>query len=226
LSRTRRGRFAATVAQPLASAEGGVLVDAFVSTAQNLDSLLEPYFARTDGRDFLTQMSLVDLSTYLPGDILTKVDRASMSVSLEARVPLLDHTLVEFAAALPARLKFRNGTGKWLLREAIRDLVPPGVFSRPKQGFALPLAHWFRRELRYRLDNLLRDESSLYEYIDAASTRRLVNEHVRGRRDHSHMLWRLLALDLWMACLRGGALGRPTGSSASLLEHTALARAV
>jgi asparagine synthase (glutamine-hydrolysing) len=226
LSRTRDGRYAVTVAQALGSAEGGVLGEDALSDAERLEALLEPHFRAADDRDFLTQMTLVDLSTYLPGDILTKVDRASMSVSLEARVPLLDHHLVEFAAGLPARFKFRNGTGKWLFREAITGLVPASVFARPKQGFAVPLRDWFRRDLRYRLDNLMREDSGLFEFIDRASAGRLVREHVRGRRDHSSMLWRLLALDLWMACLRDGVLGRATASSASLVQHAQMARAV
>ena len=208
-SRTRHGRYAATVAQALSSAQGGVVI----SEAHDLDSLLEPHFSSLSGRDFLTQMTLVDLATYLPGDILTKVDRASMSVSLEARVPFLDHPLVEFAVSLPSRLKQRDGVGKWILREAIRDLVPPEVLSRPKQGFAVPLARWFRHELRHRLNSLVRPGSRLEEFTDATSVRRLVNEHVLQRRDHSHMLWRLLVLDLWLEALRGGDLGRANSPS-------------
>jgi asparagine synthase (glutamine-hydrolysing) len=212
-SRTRHGRYAATIAQALSSAQGGVVI----SEAHDLDTLLEPHFTSLSGRDFLTQMTLVDLSTYLPGDILTKVDRTSMSVSLEARVPFLDHPLVEFAVSLPSRLKQRDGVGKWILREAIRDLVPPEVLSRPKQGFAVPLARWFRHELRHRLDSLVRPGSRLEEFTDATSVRRLVNEHLLQRRDHSHMLWRLLVLDLWLEALRAGDLGRANSPSSPIV---------
>lgn len=225
LSRTRRGRYAATVAQPLGRAEGGVLGDVTGSRYADLDTLLERHFQSASARDFVTQMTLVDMRTYLPGDILTKVDRTTMSVSLEARVPLLDHHLIEFAVQLPARFKYRDGIGKWLLREAIKPLVPSEVLSRPKQGFAVPLARWFRNELRYRLDDLLRTDAALYEFADPASVRRLVTEHVSGRRDHSHMLWRLLAFELWMTNLKRGELGRPTGPSALVVAHTAMARA-
>ena len=142
-------------------------------------------------RDFATQMTLVDMMTYLPGDILTKVDRATMSVSLEARVPLLDHHLVEFAVGLPSRLKFRNGDGKWILREAVKDLVPGAVLTKPKQGFAVPLNRWFREDLRHRIDDILNPASSVYAYVDSRAVSRIATEHLRGRRDHSGQLWRL-----------------------------------
>lgn len=224
-SRTLKGRYAATVAQALPEEEGGVIAHGDGSLSTRLDSLLEPWFGPAAGRDFLTQMTLVDIGTYLPGDILTKVDRASMSVSLEARVPLLDHHLVEFAVGLPSRLKYRDGVGKWLLRESIKGLVPPSVLSRPKQGFAIPLRRWFRHELRYRLDSLLQPASRLGEFVDRSSVQRLVAEHVSRRRDHSSMLWRLLVLELWLASLRRGDLAKSFSSGPSFTS-AALARAV
>jgi asparagine synthase (glutamine-hydrolysing) len=213
LSRTRRGRYAATVAQALSIGEGGILGSVSDPSAQSLDTLLESEFASAHERDFVTQMTLVDMRTYLPGDILTKVDRASMSVSLEARVPLLDHHLIEFAVSLPGHIKYRDRQGKWILRSAVRGLVPDEVLSRPKWGFAVPLARWFRGELRHRLDAVLRRDASFYEFVDQASVSRLVKEHVAGRRDHSHLLWRLVSLDLWLKALRSGDLARPMVSS-------------
>jgi asparagine synthase (glutamine-hydrolysing) len=136
----------------------------------------------------------------------------SMAVSLEARVPLLDHAVVEFALALPSRLTMRDGKGKWLLRESIRDLVPPRVLERPKQGFGVPLCDWFRRELRHRVSSLSRDDSPIYAFADRAAVRRIVAEHQIGRRDHSLLIWRLLVLDLWLRCLDRGELGRPSGA--------------
>jgi asparagine synthase (glutamine-hydrolysing) len=147
-------------------------------------------------------MTLVDLVSYLPGDILTKVDRASMRVSLEARVPLLDHPLVEFAVSLPGHLKRRDGTGKWILRKAIKGLVPDSVFEQPKRGFAVPLGRWMRNELQHRLETLCDESRPVYAYVDHDSVGRLVREHIDGRRDHSHFLWRLLVLDLWLVALR------------------------
>jgi asparagine synthase (glutamine-hydrolysing) len=220
LGRSRRGRYAATVAQALASREGGVM--RAPSDALSLDHLLDRWFSPAADRDFLTQMTLVDLESYLPGDILTKVDRASMSVSLEARVPLLDHPLVEFAVSLPGVLKRRGGVGKWILRESIRGLVPDSVFTQPKRGFAVPLVRWFRHELRHRLQALLRPDRAVYEYVDLESVVRLVREHGSGRRDHSHVLWRILVLDLWLDALSRGELGRPlnpaVADSAALLR--------
>jgi asparagine synthase (glutamine-hydrolysing) len=208
LSRGRRGRYAGTVAHALPVAEGGVLTE--VDDALSLDRLLDRWFDPAADRDFLTQMTLVDLGSYLPGDILTKVDRASMRVSLEARVPLLDHPLVEFAVSLPGRLKRRDGVGKWILREAVKGLVPDSVFAQPKRGFGVPLASWMRRELRHRLDTLLRPDRAVYEHVDRESVARLVNEHASGRRDHSHILWRLLVLDLWLAAFARGDLAHAT----------------
>jgi asparagine synthase (glutamine-hydrolysing) len=202
LSRGRRGQYAGTVAHALPVSEGGVLTE--VDDALSLDRLLDRWFDPAADRDFLTQMTLVDLGSYLPGDILTKVDRASMRVSLEARVPLLDHPLVEFAVSLPGHWKRRGGVGKWILREAVQGLVPDSVFAQPKRGFGVPLADWLRRDLRHRLDTLLRADRAVYEHADRASVSRLVNEHLSGRRDHSHFLWRLLVLDLWLAAFARG----------------------
>jgi asparagine synthase (glutamine-hydrolysing) len=212
LSRTRRGRYAATVAAPLAGDEGGLALRDVVG-AHSLDELLRPLFEEARGRDFATQMTLVDLQSYLPGDILTKVDRMSMAVSLEARVPLLDHHVVEFAVSLPGALKMRDGTGKWIFREAIRDLVPASVLSKPKQGFGVPLQRWFREDLRHRVEALGRPDSPIYEYADRRAVGRIAAEHGSGRRDHSATLWRLLVLDVWLAGLRLGAIAQPSSLS-------------
>jgi asparagine synthase (glutamine-hydrolysing) len=216
LSRGRRGRYAATVAQPLSAQEGGVLLDA--PARLDLDRILDRWFDEAPDRDFITQMTLVDIASYLPGDILTKVDRASMSVSLEARVPLLDHPLVEFAVGLPGRLKRRDGTGKWVLREAIRGLVPDSVFEQPKRGFAVPLAKWLRTDLAHRLETLSRPDRPVYAYVDHGSVARLIGEHRSGRRDHSHMLWRVLVLDLWLQALARNELAQPLAGASGALE--------
>ena len=208
LGRSGRGRYAATVALPLATHEGGVARPDVVRRLPPFSQLLDPWFEPGAARDLPTQLGLVDMQSYLPGDILTKVDRTSMAVSLEARVPLLDHPLVEFAVSLPGHLKLTGGVGKQIFRKAIAGIVPDIVLAKRKQGFAVPLDRWFRHELRGRLERL-DDRAAVAEWIDGRAVRRLVSEHVRGRRDHSHQLWRILALDLWLAALAEGSLSRP-----------------
>jgi asparagine synthase (glutamine-hydrolysing) len=147
-------------------------------------------------------MALVDILSYLPGDILTKVDRMSMRVSLEARVPLLDHHFAEFALSLPTRLKFRDGVGKWIFREAIAPLVPPTVLEKPKQGFGVPIGAWLRGPLRHRVAALRDADSPIHAWCDRTATRRILDEHQAGRRDHSTQIWRLLVLHLWLGAHR------------------------
>lgn len=218
LARTRRGRYTTMVASALGVADGGVARPEIAALGRPFDTLLDPWFdeAARAGRDFPTQMMLVDMLSYLPGDILTKVDRMSMAVSLEARVPLLDHPLVEFAASLPASLKMRDGTGKWLFRQVIAGIVPTSVLERPKRGFALPLDRWLRHELRHRIDAVLRADSPIYAYVEPGAVARLAAEHRIGRRDHSHALWRMLVLDLWLRALSRGTLAHPLAGIAGV----------
>jgi asparagine synthase (glutamine-hydrolysing) len=223
MSRTLRGRYAATVATPASVHEGGMLSASLAAEMPPMDALLSAAFSPVAGRDLLAQMTAVDLATYLPGDILTKVDRMSMSVSLEARVPLLDHHIVEFAMALPSRMKVRDGVGKWLLREAITGLVPPRVLSYPKRGFGVPLEDWFRGDLSYRLDALLEPTARIAPYVDHDAVARLVTEHQTGRRDHHHMLWRLLALDIWLGALAEGRLAHASPLAPAVRQSAAAA---
>jgi asparagine synthase (glutamine-hydrolysing) len=209
LGRSRRGRYVTQMASALDVAEGGVALPGLASAAGPFETLLDESFDAAGGRDFLSQLMLVDLMTYLPGDILTKVDRASMATSLEARVPLLDHHLVEFAVSVPTHLKMRNGEGKWLLREAVRDLLPAGVFQKRKQGFAAPIGSWFRGRLRDGFSSVRADHVGLAEFIDWTAAERLYAEHLRGRRDHGSRLWRLFVLAEWLRALERGQLARP-----------------
>ena len=210
LTRASRGRYASMVAQPLSAREGGIARAEISRLLPAFDRLLDSWFDAAAFRDFATQMTMVDLQTYLPGDILTKVDRTSMAVSLEARVPLLDHPLIEFAAALPIGAKMRGSEGKWLLRNAITDLVPPRVLVKQKQGFGVPLDHWFRGPLSGRLRSLTANGSPIHEYVAVEGVQRLVREHTSGRRNHMGRLWRLVALQGWLAALSRGDLARPT----------------
>jgi asparagine synthase (glutamine-hydrolysing) len=153
---------------------------------------------RTKGRDPISAASLTDLVTYLPCDLMTKVDIASMAHGLEVRAPFLDHRLVEFAATLPAHLKYRKRRGKYLLQRAFGNLLPREVWQRPKMGFGVPLDHWFRHELKPLLrDNLLGGQC-VQRWFRREAVENLVNEHEARTFDHSARLWALLMLELWL----------------------------
>jgi asparagine synthase (glutamine-hydrolysing) len=141
----------------------------------------------------LLRVQYLDLKTYLPGDILTKVDRASMAHSLEVRVPVLDHHLLEWAAGLPAGLKMHRGEGKYVFKRALRPYLSDDILYRRKMGFAVPLAAWFRGPLRERVrEALLGPELLETGLFDPDGVRRLVEEHLSGRWDHSAPIWSLL----------------------------------
>jgi asparagine synthase (glutamine-hydrolysing) len=165
-------------------------------------SQLNSYFrelsgnVRTDAR--LDSLLYIDSKTYLPGDILTKVDRMSMAVSLEARVPLLDHKLIEFVTRIPAGLKMVGLETKHLFKRAVADLVPAEILNRPKQGFGVPIQQWINEQLRERIHETLKDRRTLQRgYVSPGYVELLLDEHERGRRDHAMSLWSLLMLELW-----------------------------
>ena len=148
-------------------------------------------------RDALSALQYCDLNTYLPLDILTKVDRMAMAHSLEARPPLLDHKLVEFAATVPARFRIRDGSTKYLFKQAMRGLLPDDIIDRPKQGFAIPLAKWFRGELAgFARDLLCSDRSRQRGLFKTDQIERLIRLH-EGGRDIDLQLWTLVSLELW-----------------------------
>lgn len=152
----------------------------------------------SDIPQFIPRAQLLDLVTYLPDDILTKVDRASMAVGLEARVPLLDHRVVELAWRVPLPLKIRNGRRKWLLREVLHRHVPSELVERPKMGFGIPIDSWLRGPLRDWAESLL-GERSLREqgFLDARMVREAWNDHLTGRADRHYALWNVLMFQAW-----------------------------
>ncbi len=209
LGRSRLGRYAASVVQPLRVDEGGVASAWHPLGRRAVDEQLNRFVSEEEAEDFAALMMRLDLETYLPGDILTKVDRTSMAVSLEARVPLLDFDLVDFALRIPGDLRVTAAESKRLFRRALRGIVPDFVLSGPKRGFAVPLAQWFRGPLRHRIEALRSPTPAIEHFLDVPALERLVSEHSIGRRDHSVLLWRVIVLNYWLAAFADGRLGRP-----------------
>lgn len=182
----------------------------------------KPLGVRGLGRSgaLLEQMQFWDMATYLPDDILQKVDRASMAVSLEVRPPLLDHRLVEFAWTLPRNLRVRNGETKWLLRRVLDRYVPRHLVSRPKAGFAIPLAAWLRGPLRSWAEDLLDGGQFAGGILDAAAVRKLWLEHVSGGRNRAYALWTILMFESW----RRRWMGKDHFSNPAVLAPAATGR--
>lgn len=165
--------------------------------ADAADFLLEAY-EECPSRDFTTRTTCTDVLTYLPCDILNKVDIASMTYGLEVRCPLLDQEVVDLAAGMPLEWKMRGGKGKQILIDTFADLLPPAIQQREKMGFGVPLDHWFRGELAPLLKEVLLDSHSLGRGLfRPQAVEQLVTEHVTSRWDHSYRLWALLMLELW-----------------------------
>jgi len=140
----------------------------------------------------------VDQRTYLPDALLTKVDRASMAVSLEVRVPLLDHRVVEYTAKLPDSIKYRNGTGKFLLKRLLGRYLPVHLIERPKMGFGVPIDRWFRHELKDLLIDYLSPERLGKEGLfDHTLVENRLKEHLSGQVNHHYRLWALLMWEMW-----------------------------
>ena len=189
---TRRGLYAPA----LKSALGGHRAeDRYVRLMENAPA-----------RSPLDRAQYADLKIWLPGDILTKVDRASMAVSLEAREPLLDYRLIEFAARLPLRHRIRGGQGKWLLKSAMRRYLPDDILYRRKMGFVTPISAWFRGALAQQAREIVQ-RSALAEtgWFDMQAVSKLVTDHQSGRSDHARTLWQLMMLDRSLGGIFGTA---------------------
>jgi asparagine synthase (glutamine-hydrolysing) len=204
---------------PMFGRERSFFARDFLESAANGEDpsgLYRSYALRAPAHDSLSQLMYLDTKTYLPGDILTKVDRMSMATSLEVRVPILDHVFAEWVTGLPAAWKLRDGRPKYILRKlAERVGVPPEVLHRPKQGFSLPLVHWLRDELKGELPRLLLEPRSLQRgYFEPRAVRRLLDEHFRERRNHTFPIWLLLVLELWHRNYLGARSDFPTATAA------------
>ncbi len=173
--------------------------DAAVIGANQPASWLSETGMKSDFKDARAHMMYMDAMTYLPDDILVKVDRAAMANGLETRVPLLDHRLVEFACRLPMDMKIRDGTGKWILRQVLYQYVPHQLIERPKAGFSIPLANWLRGPLHDWAEALLAEARLLQEgYFNAGHVRGKWQEHLSGSCNHQYFLWNVLMFQLWL----------------------------
>jgi asparagine synthase (glutamine-hydrolysing) len=155
--------------------------------------------------DPVTLAQYVDLKSWLPSDILTKVDRTAMANSLEVRVPMLDHNFVNWALGLPSAVNRRGSEGKILLKRAFSRLVPPKILDRPKQGFSVPLARWFRGAMGQHLEQKLSSKAGLAsaDYLDSGTIARLIADHQSGRLDNSRTLWLIWMFEIFMETQHG-----------------------
>ena len=159
--------------------------------------LFEQLYHAADGPDSLSRIQYIDFKTYLPDDILAKVDRASMATSLEVRCPLLDHHLVEYVAGLPSHLKLRGMRTKLIFKEAIRGLLPDGIMERPKMGFGVPIGAWLRRELQPLVAEYVLGTGTRHDLFDPATVRKMWQEHRSGLRERTTELWGILVFNMW-----------------------------
>ena len=158
----------------------------------------QEYFEKANRFDRLAQQQYVDVKTYLADDILTKVDRMSMAVSIEARVPLLDYHIVEFALNLPAHMKLQGAHTKSILRQAVKNMVPQSILEKPKEGFSIPMKHWLCTSLKpMMLDLLSKSALQKHGYFDPQVVAGWIQEHLEGRANHSHRLWALMVFEMW-----------------------------
>jgi asparagine synthase (glutamine-hydrolysing) len=193
-------RYVRHMTRGFTSIHAGVFSEEMVRRVQtNPAHVAAPFLAAPEaGADALSHRQYLDIHTYLPGDILAKVDRASMMVSLECRAPLLDHVLAEFAATIPFEMRIQGMTTKYLLKKVAERLMPAEMVHRPKMGFAIPVTHWLRGEWMEKSNDLLIGPRTLRRGIFRESyLRRVIDEHRANKRDNSSIMWSLMMLELW-----------------------------
>jgi asparagine synthase (glutamine-hydrolysing) len=189
------------ISQPSPDAMYANLVSLWQHTPRSADTCAYPWndpsLAR-DIPDLVARMRMMDMVTYLPGDILDKLDRATMAVSLEGRIPLLDHRLVEKSWTLPRNMLIRDGKGKWLLRQILRRHVPDSLTEQPKMGFSIPLGEWLRGPLREWAEDLISEDAlASTGFIDASAVRQVWSNHLTGQVNRPHNIWAILMLQAW-----------------------------
>jgi asparagine synthase (glutamine-hydrolysing) len=174
--------------------------DGFADRVKDIDpvNFLVGKFEEISTDDLLDRLLYVDINTYLPEDLLVKVDIATMANSLEARIPFLDHQFMELTATIPSHLKLRGRENKFILKKAFADLLPDEVLNRKKMGFGVPLSRWFRHELKDYAQDILLDKRTLDRgYFRKEGIAHLLDEHIGMHYDHSARIWALLILELW-----------------------------
>ena len=156
------------------------------------------YYEKADAEDHLSKILYTDLKTYLPGDILVKVDRMSMANSLEVRAPILDHKVIEFAASIPYNLKYRGKEKKYILKESFKKILPEEILYRKKMGFSVPLASWFRSDIRaFASEYIFSPNAGLYHFFNRNTVEDIWNKHQCRTRNYGTVLWSLLMFELW-----------------------------
>jgi asparagine synthase (glutamine-hydrolysing) len=183
------------------SLRASMYTDDFLASLPGVDpfEFLDASWRRSAGRDVVTRASTTDILTYLPCDLCTKVDIASMAHGLEVRQPFLDHRVVEFAASLPVNLKFRGNRGKLILQDAFDSKLPKKIFTRQKMGFGIPIAAWFRNELKPLVhDTLLASDARIAPYFRRDVVAQLCQSHESSEQNHGYRLWSLLILEKWL----------------------------
>jgi asparagine synthase (glutamine-hydrolysing) len=191
---------------------------------EDYDSLdvLRSYYEKAHTKDPLSRIQYVDIKTYLTDDILVKVDRASMANSLEVRAPILDHKLMELAASMPSSMKLQGTNGKYIFKKALERLLPESVLHRKKMGFGVPLARWFRTDLRDLAYSVIVD-GTISDFLEPSAVRRVWQEHQNGFRNRATELWTLLIFRLWerrfMGAESGNAISSHERSRVSLLGN-------
>ena len=163
------------------------------------ENLKMDFLNKSSDADFLTKMQQLDMQTYMVDDILTKVDRASMMNSLEARVPLIDHKFAELSFTIPSELKMKGNIKKYILKESFSTILPPEIISHKKQGFAIPLSIWFKGNLKEYANESLRNSNQLYNFLEKDKVVAILDNHQKGKRDYSEKIWTLLFLNEWLA---------------------------
>ena len=222
LGETSQRRYARMMSYFMPEQKQVLYTERLLEATAGVDSydLVDQAFRGSRAISRVNQLMDVDVNTYLPGDLLVKVDISTMANSLEARSPFLDHRLMEWAAGLPAQLKVRGGTTKYLLKKALRDWLPHEVLHRPKQGFGVPMAHWLRTDLRDVAWDVLTDRTATDRGLfRPEAVRTLLREHEAGE-DHARRIWALMQFELWHRRFVDRPLPVPPAVAGQPLRHT------